>query len=44
MKSATYGDWAVLNRRYLALIRVKNLKDTTEGHTGGMLKFSNPNA
>jgi hypothetical protein len=24
---ATYGDWAVLNRRYLAIIRVLNLKD-----------------
>lgn len=41
---ATYGDWAVLNRRYLALIRIKGLKDTTEGRVGGMLKYSNPNA
>jgi len=24
---ATYGDWAVLNRRYLALIAIDNLKD-----------------
>ncbi|MDR0675786.1 MAG: hypothetical protein LBF97_01950, partial [Elusimicrobiota bacterium] len=24
---ATYGDWAVLNRRYLALIAIENLKD-----------------
>lgn len=41
---ATYGDWAVLNRRYLALIRIKGLKDTTDGRVGGMLKYSNPNA
>lgn len=26
---ATYGDWAILNRRYLATIKIKNLKDTT---------------
>lgn len=26
---ATYGDWAVLNRRYLATITIKNLKDST---------------
>jgi len=26
---ATYGDWAILNRRYLATITIKNLKDTT---------------
>jgi len=25
---ATYGDWAVLNRRYLAIIAIQNLKDT----------------
>jgi len=37
---ATYGDWAVLNRRYLALIRIKGLKDTTDGRVGGMLKYS----
>ena len=24
---ATYGDWAVLNRRYLAIIAIENLKD-----------------
>lgn len=24
---ATYGDWAVLNRRYLAIIKIVNLKD-----------------
>lgn len=24
---ATYGDWAVLNRRYLAIIEIRNLKD-----------------
>jgi hypothetical protein len=24
---ATYGDWAVLNRRYLAIIKIANLKD-----------------
>ena len=24
---ATYGDWAVLNRRYLAIIKIDNLKD-----------------
>jgi hypothetical protein len=24
---ATYGDWAVLNRRYLAIIKIENLKD-----------------
>jgi hypothetical protein len=24
---ATYGDWAVLNRRYLAIIAIQNLKD-----------------
>ncbi|MDR2457442.1 MAG: hypothetical protein LBD41_03070 [Clostridiales Family XIII bacterium] len=24
---ATYGDWAVLNRRYLAIIQIENLKD-----------------
>lgn len=41
---ATYGDWAVMNRRYLALIRIKGLKDTTEGRVGGMLKYSNPKA
>lgn len=41
---ATYGDWAVMNRRYLALIRIKGLKDTTEGKVGGMLKYSNPKA
>jgi len=27
---ATYGDWAVLNRRYLALITVRNLKDAND--------------
>lgn len=27
---ATYGDWAILNRRYLALITIENLKDTTK--------------
>lgn len=27
---ASYGDWAVLNKRYLALIQIKNLKDTTD--------------
>lgn len=27
---ATYGDWAVLNRRYMATITIDNLKDTTE--------------
>lgn len=26
---ATYGDWQILNRRYLALITIKNLKDST---------------
>lgn len=26
----TIGDYAVLNRRYLSLIKIKNLKDTTE--------------
>lgn len=26
---ATYGDWAILNRRYLATITINNLKDTT---------------
>lgn len=26
---ATYGDWAILNRRYLALITIENLKDST---------------
>lgn len=26
---ATYGDWAILNRRYLALITIDNLKDST---------------
>lgn len=41
---ATYGDWAVMNRRYLALIRIKGLKDTTGNRVGGMLKYSNPNA
>lgn len=41
---ATYGDWAVLNRRYLALIRIKNLKDTTGDRVGGMLKFSREGA
>ena len=41
---ATYGDWAVLNRRYLALIRIKNLKDTTGDKVGGMLKFSREGA
>lgn len=41
---ATYGDWAVMNRRYLALIRIKGLKDTTGKKVGGMLKYSNPNA
>jgi hypothetical protein len=41
---ATYGDWAVMNRRYLALIRIKGLKDTTGDRVGGMLKYSNPNA
>lgn len=41
---ATYGDWAVMNRRYLALIRIKGLKDTTAKVVGGMLKYSNPNA
>ena len=41
---ATYGDWAVMNRRYLALIRIKGLKDTTGERVGGMLKYSNPNA
>ena len=24
---STYGDWAVLNRRYLAIIKIDNLKD-----------------
>ena len=41
---ATYGDWAVMNRRYLALIRIKGLKDTTAKVVGGMLNYSNPNA
>lgn len=41
---ATYGDWAVMNRRYLALIRIKGLKDTTGNRVGGMLKYSNPKA
>ena len=41
---ATYGDWAVMNRRYLALIRIKGLKDTTAKVVGGMLKYSNQNA
>lgn len=41
---ATYGDWAVMNRRYLALIRIKGLKDTTAKVVGGMLKYSNPKA
>ena len=41
---ATYGDWAVMNRRYLALIRIKGLKDTTGEKVGGMAKYSNPNA
>ena len=41
---ATYGDWAVMNRRYLALIRIKGLKDTTARVVGGMLKYSNPEA
>ena len=27
---ATYGDWAILNRRYLATIKIENLKDTTK--------------
>jgi hypothetical protein len=27
---ATYGDWAILNRRYLATITIDNLKDTTK--------------
>ena len=27
---ATYGDWAILNRRYLAIITIENLKDTTK--------------
>ena len=35
---ATYGDWAVLNRRYLALIRIVNLKDA--GNAGA--RFSKP--
>lgn len=41
---ATYGDWAVMNRRYLALIRIKGLKDTTAKVVGGMLKYSNSKA
>lgn len=41
---ATYGDWAVMNRRYLALIRIKGLKDTTAKVVGGMLNYSNPKA
>ena len=41
---ATYGDWAVLNRRYLALIRIKNLKDTTGDKVGGMLKYAREGA
>lgn len=41
---ATYGDWAVMNRRYLALIRITGLKDSTDKKVGGMLKYSNPNA
>lgn len=44
MKCATYGDYAVLNRRYLALIKIDGLKDTTEGRVGGMMKYSNPKA
>jgi hypothetical protein len=27
---ATYGDWQILNRRYLALITIKNIKDGAE--------------
>jgi len=27
---ATYGDWAILNRRYLATIKIENLKDSTK--------------
>lgn len=26
---ATYGDWAIINKRYLALITIDNLKDST---------------
>jgi hypothetical protein len=31
---ATYGDWAVLNRRYLAIIAIENLKDINNARTG----------
>jgi hypothetical protein len=31
---ATYGDWAVLNRRYLALIKIDNLKDINNARSG----------
>jgi hypothetical protein len=27
---ATYGDWALLNRRYLALIKINNIKDAVK--------------
>jgi hypothetical protein len=31
---ATYGDWAVLNRRYLAIIAIANLKDINNARDG----------
>jgi hypothetical protein len=31
---ATYGDWAVLNRRYLAIIAIANLKDVNNARSG----------
>jgi hypothetical protein len=31
---ATYGDWAVLNRRYLAIIAIENLKDINNARSG----------
>jgi len=34
---ATYGDWAVLNRRYLAIIKVVNLKDANQKAVKGLI-------
>jgi hypothetical protein len=34
---ATYGDWAVLNRRYLAIIKIVNLKDGNSKAVKGLI-------
>jgi hypothetical protein len=39
---ATYGDWACLNRRYLAIIRIVNLKDANNAAFKGKILYPAP--